>query len=503
MPRARTVPVDDVSGARVDDESRRRQRMPPLRPDRFDVLAAHAAEERLEADEADSVVSRALQRAEHLATHLTPGEQGDSPALARALAALRDAQLEAASLYERAERAFLAAELEAEQSGERERQLERVTRRRRPRWRRGKCASACAALVALCCLGLVLLCVLVASGYDGFTVNEVDYWYPVALCFHSLGGAQANYVGTEADSCGSVCAVDGSATPSRVTIEVGRRGYGGDAGFRLGAPYRLVLLGFADSLACTARLSTVRGVTLVEAGFDSRSCASTRRGLRAASHLNSTAAWIRRRLEGVRSGTWFTRMHSDDLSLARTRFGPDARWGGEVQPTVNGDVSCALGIVAAGTRVALQRSAPSMANSETEREQCDGMVRPLEWTAMRAELGEPFVLESSDFPLTLSIDGAVGILASRPGRAAALAALPPPELFFTFYTSEVNWGERYGLWLGLPLGVLLGLCCCCCCLSCLCPRRRESEAGPPEMRAARLDDCEVEVVRLSQKPVKL
>ena len=318
--------------------------------------------------------------------------------------------------------------------------------------------------------------------------------------------AQADFVGAQPASCGAhgfSCAAGGTA-PTDVTLQIGRSGYGGDAGFQLGAPYRLVLFGGADRLALRARLVAANGQVLYSGDFDSNSCdAAARRKLRAraagASDAGAPGARVARRLEGLRMITWWTELRgSIDLINERRRFGADARWGGNqfprVEPVVSHNVSCAWNAVGASTRVAVQRSAP---DDDGAMAQCAGQIQPgsqahnggsgeaaLSWDALRAELGDAFVLHADHFPLTLIVSDA---WATVRGRGVAGTALQPsaPELYFSLYTEEFNYSTRNGLWFGLPLSLLFGSCCCCCLLRCLFPKPNDASldiTGSHEMR---------------------
>ena len=57
------------------------------------------------------------------------------------------------------------------------------------------------------------------------------------------------------------------------------------------------------------------------------------------------------------------------------------------------------------------------------------------------------------------------------GRVLPLAA---PQLYFSFYTEDIDWVHRRLMWYGVPFGFVLLTCCCCCVLQFFChtlPRR--------------------------------
>ena len=55
------------------------------------------------------------------------------------------------------------------------------------------CVSCCALLVAICWLFGAAAAVLLPRLHDGFTVNEIDYWYPVRLCPLTASADFASY----------------------------------------------------------------------------------------------------------------------------------------------------------------------------------------------------------------------------------------------------------------------------------------------------------------------
>ena len=91
---------------------------------------------------------------------------------------------------------------------------------------------------------------------------------------------------------------------------------------------------------------------------------------------------------------------------------------------------------------------------------------------LRAELGGTFELHASDFPLYLTVLSADVAMrgGSGGGGGGAAAHAHAPQMYFTFYTSEVDWRARWAVWLAAPLGFVASLGCLCLCL-CLCCRR--------------------------------
>ena len=86
---------------------------------------------------------------------------------------------------------------------------------------------------------------------------------------------------------------------------------------------------------------------------------------------------------------------------------------------------------------------------------------------LRAELGAPFSLAPSDFPLRLSV---AYVNASLRGEEAYSAHQDPqlvPRVYASFHTPEIDMTARYLLWVGVPVAYFLLSCCCCCCM-CFC-----------------------------------
>jgi hypothetical protein len=194
--------------------------------------------------------------------------------------------------------------------------------------------------------------------------------------------------------------------------------------------------------------------------------------------------------------TWWTELTGYvNLAWERRRFGADARWGGDqtpaVEPVQSEDALCVRNAVAYGTNIAVQRSAPKTGSADGEMEQCFGAVQPnsqayfggsgeasIGWDTLRAELGSPFELRAEHFPLKLEVSGARASVRGREAAGSTLEGIPP-ELYFSFYTEEFDYSARSGMWVGLPLGIVLGSCCCCCLLKCLFrkPRKAKNKGG--------------------------
>ena len=117
-----------------------------------------------------------------------------------------------------------------------------------------------------------------ASGGGGGASGASDafYWCPLAVDenLEKVGNGgqcgpncvQADYVvsGEKSFTCEPTCAVQGNP-PSPHSITIGRVGWGGDAGFRIGAPYRLVIFHHAHYFRARLRLSTAAGRTCMRA----------------------------------------------------------------------------------------------------------------------------------------------------------------------------------------------------------------------------------------------
>jgi hypothetical protein len=112
-------------------------------------------------------------------------------AVSEALSALRAAEAEAEAARKAAQAAVLKADVELERVLDEEEQQQRRDHwasQQQRKMKRGKVATACATLCMLCWIFLMLVSILVGTGFDHYTVNEVDYWYPVRLCRRGAGG---------------------------------------------------------------------------------------------------------------------------------------------------------------------------------------------------------------------------------------------------------------------------------------------------------------------------
>mgnify|MGYP003684069359 CR=1 FL=1 len=119
-----------------------------------------------------------------------------SQAVEEVINALHTAEMEAAKSRRVAMMASGAADRELEDVLDEEDDLERQARRQRhiaKKKKRGKIATACAMLCLLCWMFVLLLAVLIGTGYDSYHVNEVDYWYPVHMCRRGNGGNKPTF----------------------------------------------------------------------------------------------------------------------------------------------------------------------------------------------------------------------------------------------------------------------------------------------------------------------
>ena len=270
----------------------------------------------------------------------------------------------------------------------------------------GACATCCGLIVGNCWLIMLVMSILGTLAYDGFSTNEIDYWYPVRLCprradrvgagttfdqlstlplpetyacraatnargcygaacfgecvgitdqarctdccggvvgdqlqpcrfpfyfqrtWHStcLAGGndgsihwcptalgsdgrplttireddgsavmlagqcaaacrQADFVSAPATICGETACSDAGTTPRATPIEIRRDGFDGDAGFFVGAKYRLVLYAAADTLDASVTLRTSSGSQLYRGAFNRSACREAEEGARARRRL--------------------------------------------------------------------------------------------------------------------------------------------------------------------------------------------------------------------------
>jgi hypothetical protein len=194
-----------------------------------------------------------------------------------------------------------------------------------------------------------------------------------------------------------------------------------------------------------------------ESGGESGGKAEARRGHRDGRFAYGVA-WLRRRLAAsqvMRRSNWLSQMNRDGAPL-RIKEGDAARWNGRPVADAGGGVRCADAAVPIGTRVYVQGGCDATSGSHVLRD-----------APMRAELGAPFSLAPSDFPLRLSV---AYVNASLRGEEAYSAHQDPqlmPRVYASFHTPEIDMNARYLLWIGVPVTYFL-LSCCCCCWLCFC-----------------------------------
>ena len=514
----------------------------------------------------------------------------------------------------------------------------------------GACATCCGLLLGNCWLIMFVMSILGTLAYDGFTTNEVDYWYPVRLCprrankvgvgttfdqlsalplpssytcraatnalqcygpacfgdcvgltdpqqctdccggtvgdalqpcrfpfyfqrtWHSTclagdGGSihwcptalgsdgrpltttrddgtavmlagqcaaacrQADFVSAPATICGETTCSDAGTTPRAIPIEIRRDGFDGDAGFFLGAKYRLVLYAAADTLDASVTLRTSSGTQIYRGTFNRSACREAEDGARmrrlggdggpgdedeeeddeddeddvfgaAAAEMAGAAGRLlaevvgeerasgaaeslgrgmrrgaqgmrrgvreaRRRLAIVRRETWWVDMINRNTTHLRRREGEAARWNGRDWVRPKQGVRCAADVVPRNTIVALQGGCDSPSGEHR-----------LERSMLRAEIGPWFTVDGADFPLYLTV---LGVNSSDRGpqddsSGDVHGAEPLPQLYFSFYTEELNMSQRLGMWVGVPLGFILFSCCCfCMCCFCCSPPKKKSD----------------------------
>lgn len=367
---------------------------------------------------------------------------------------------------------------------------------------------------------------------------------------------QIDYVGSALPVCESSCpASDATATDLGVSID--RMGWGGDAGFRLGARYHLVLFASGQDLSLRMTLRAASGRVLYDGGYSHYACQSAMHGWEhasrhrrldgeisageigwgrgasadggrqrhAGSHVQSrgqsrgesrgvgspeaahAVAWHPLRGLLRRRESWLEGLQGADRVRWRLKEGEGARWAGRTptpftshvgsNASVDGAPSagrCAEGTAPRGSRVHLEGGC----------EVATGTVSlPNEMT--RIELGDAFVLHEPDFPLHLAVEG---LRASLRGAEARSAADEPhtaaPSLFVSFYTDEIDWASRYWLWVGVPVGWVLLSCCVCCGLCCCCSESPEKkldfDAAGMQLSADELEQDEATPWRRGRMP---
>ena len=161
-----------------------------------------------------------------------------------------------------------------------------------------------------------------------------------------------------------------------------------------------------------------------------------------------------------RRDTWLSDLfrRGGEQTNLRVKEGEAARWAGSVPLQAASQIACAPEVVRRGTQIFMQGG-------------CDApsAMAQLSHHMARAELGTPFVLSANDFPLSLQISSANASLRGEDAYEASADPTQMPSLFASFYTEELDWTNRYLLWIGVPVGyLLLSICSCCTCCLCAC-----------------------------------
>lgn len=316
---------------------------------------------------------------------------------------------------------------------------------------------------------------------------------------------QADYVGAAAlaSGCEPTCPAAGTP-PSPLTLRIDATGWGGPAGFVYGKPYKLVLYtSNSPHVRTEVALYAAGGKQLVQARFAREECVAAlqkatstsrrallpqrkedgeehagaaavaegesegvqeddRHGTGGGGHPHdddgSRTAWWKRRLAAsqvIRRSNWLSQLNRQGAPI-RSKEGEAARWNQRPVANAGPDVQCAEAVVLSGTRVYVQGGCDSASGSHVLRAD-----------AMRAELGSPFMLSETDFPLRLSVSYANASLRGEEAYSAQSNPELAPRIYVSFYTAELDTSLRYLLWIGVPILYVLLSCCCCCCL-CFC-----------------------------------
>ena len=274
-----------------------------------------------------------------------------------------------------------------------------------------------------------------------------DNRYPLFSGECSNGCKQMDFTGSTLPICQPTCPTAG-VEPTPVAVTIDKSGWGGPSGFNLGAPYSLVLFTNAQHLSLKVKLQSAGGRLLYDGNYTQHACQSavqnvgrrarrlaavdepvevgvleaTKEALGSEAEIGSVAFRMGTMILGPhrlrqlleRRSTWL-----DELGGATDQFRPKegeaARWAYQEPVTIPTPV----GMEAAPlTRCALNM--PTLDTVAYVMGACDvnpGTVR-LPPSMTRAELGEPFTLEDTDFPLLLT----ASVNASLRGAAALAAA---------------------------------------------------------------------------------
>ena len=346
------------------------------------------------------------------------------------------------------------------------------------------------------------------------------HWCPTAVdAFHRPSGVsgecggmcvQHDYVAASAEpTCEATCPADG-ASAAPINLAINRIGWGGDAGFKLGAPYKLVLFAYGHHVRTRMVLTTASGRELYRGEFARDRCLgidppppSPPPPMPPTTPPSPAGATARRRRLEQREddadsalsfdnwealsdvddalgdddglGGFLSTLHSrgrhlvsrrgnwlDDVlqrdsgASLRPKEGAAARWRGQAPTSVGGSYECADNVALRGNVVFQQGGCHAPNGNVT-----------LPYSMMRAELGSPFTLEANDFPLRLLVLSANASLRGEEAWDAASRPADAPKIYATFYTEELDYSARYLMWVGVPVTWLL-LSCCCCCACCLC-----------------------------------
>ena len=269
---------------------------------------------------------------------------------------------------------------------------------------------------------------------------------------------QANFVGAAAEACGALSCATGGTSPSSQEISIGADGWNGPPGFQFGGRYTLVAFSRSDYLTADIELHNARGKRLALATIAPHRCTAT-----AISSVDTNAdASLRRSLQR-RQGLFDSLTGGEGPEGLRERDGEGARWDGVPPMRTSADVMCARDVVPVGTRILLGSGGCEAGEAGELR-----TAHPMD----RMEIGEPFVLDEDDLPLSVrvraldasirgrleehSADGNAMVVESQVARED-----DAPELYFTLWAAEIDAAPRTALTATIPIGYLLLSCCVC------------------------------------------